>query len=152
MSCNISHGFISNLHHNDHDESHTVKWSILSDGYFCFSGFTTLGYPTGSHFTWKITTSSLNSSEMWPKVICFFDIFLPETIWFNLVNKTFSVTRSSNSKGRFTKDGIQKSFQELSSETMQSRLLPWWSTKCSQPLEKKNQSFLNQMKQWLIRW
>ena len=80
---------------------------------------------------------------MWPNIIWFLTSACQKQLGFNFVNKTFSVTRSSNSKERFTKMTFKSHFGVVC-RTVQSRLLPWWSTKCSMPLEKKNWSMLNQ--------
>ena len=45
MPCNMSHGFISNLHHNDHDESHTVKWFNFELWLFLFFRAHHVGLP-----------------------------------------------------------------------------------------------------------
>ena len=106
MPCNISHGFISN---SGHDESRTVKWSILSYGFSVFQGspcWVTLQVENHFQliFEWNVTQSHL-----------IFDICLPEAVGFNLVTRHFWWQGV-----QIRKEGLQrwhsKVISELSSE------------------------------------
>ena len=114
MPCNMSCGFISNFHLNDHDQSHTAKCSILS--YFCFSVISVfqdslhwLPYRQSFHmenhhfqlkFEWTLSQNHL-----------IFDIVPARSqLGFNLVNKTCFSNKEFKFERKVYKDDIQKSF------------------------------------------